>query len=316
MADPPNHVDKKIVGMNPCGEQPLESFELCNLVETFPSRHDTLDEYLLTLKYAYLYGKTVTLIPTHDQRTNAIQLRNHRIGLSQSGITSAFKKRGKREHFRWCDEGYKYVRQLDQIYSDWLVCPLSNKVTSVKPSGTVSLLPGVPCGIHYPCGEYWVKRMRIDPDSPLIPRLEAAGYHVELDVSNPRRTMIVTFPIRETDFEKTEKDVSVWEQVQNVIGMQRYWSDNAVSCTVKFDRETESSQVPLALELAEDSLKSISFMPHYDADTSFKQSPQEAITRERYEELMAGISPIGPITDVGGEVIERFCDGDTCQLPQ
>ena len=57
-------------------------------------------------------------------------------------------------------------------------------------------------------------------------------------------------------------------------------------------------------------------MPHYDADTSFKQSPQEAITRERYEELMAGISPIGPITDVGGEVIERFCDGDTCQLPQ
>ena len=71
MKDAPNWADRNAVGGNPCLEQTLHNFELCTLVETFPARHENLEEYLETLKIAYLYAKTVTLVPTHWPETNA-----------------------------------------------------------------------------------------------------------------------------------------------------------------------------------------------------------------------------------------------------
>jgi ribonucleotide reductase alpha subunit len=154
MGRPPNYKDKKAKGVNPCGEQTLESFELCCLVETFPSRHHSLPEFLDTLKYAYLYAKSVTLINTHWNETNAVMGKNRRIGTSQTGIVDAFAKHGRSEVLRWCDEGYKRLKQLDEKFSNFFCVPQSIKITTVKPSGTVSILPGVAPGIHYPHSEY------------------------------------------------------------------------------------------------------------------------------------------------------------------
>ena len=98
-------IDRRAMGSNPCVEQTLESNELCCLVETFPSHHDDAEDYKRTLKFAYLYAKTVTLLPTHNAKTNAVMQRNRRIGLSQSGIIQAFKKFGYREVLSdFCDE--------------------------------------------------------------------------------------------------------------------------------------------------------------------------------------------------------------------
>jgi len=107
----------------------------CNLVELFPSRHSSYEEFERTIKYAYLYAKTVSLIPTHNPRTNSVMLRNRRIGLSQSGIVQSFKRHGRRKHFNWCDQGYAYVTKLDRIYSEWLCVRKSIKKTTVKPAG-------------------------------------------------------------------------------------------------------------------------------------------------------------------------------------
>ena len=87
--------DTKVMGFNPCVEQQLEDAELCCLTETFPAKHDTYEDYLRTLKIAYLYAKTVTLSNTHWAETNAIMLKNRRIGLSQSGVIQAFGKHGR-----------------------------------------------------------------------------------------------------------------------------------------------------------------------------------------------------------------------------
>lgn len=118
-----------------CSEQTLESFELCTLVETYPAHHDSYEDFAKTLKVAYLYAKTVTLIPTHDPRTNAVMNRNRRIGCSMSGIQQAVGRTGRREFLNWCDRGYKHIQKLDRLYSEWLGVPLSIKTTSIKPSG-------------------------------------------------------------------------------------------------------------------------------------------------------------------------------------
>jgi adenosylcobalamin-dependent ribonucleoside-triphosphate reductase len=214
MGFPRDYSDMRVAGANPCVEQSLEPFELCCLVETFPGLHESFEDYKKTLKYAYLYAKTVTLIPTHDARTNTVMMRNRRIGCSMSGIVQAMQKFGRRAFLtEFCDAGYKYLKELDTTYADWLCVRPSIKITSVKPSGTVSLLPGVTPGIHFPHSQFYIRRVRVQDNSPLVKKLEAAGYPVEKDKYSPN-TVVVTFPVKERNYDRCKKDLTIWEQLE------------------------------------------------------------------------------------------------------
>ena len=308
MIDPINNWDYKAAGVNPCGEQTLEPFELCCLVETFPSRHENYEDYKLTLKYAYLYAKTVTLIPTHWEQTNAVMLRNRRIGTSQSGIIDAFAKHGRSQVMKWCDTGYNYLRNLDGIYSDWLCIPRSIKITSVKPSGTISLLPGVSPGIHYPHSEYYIRRIRVAGNSELISIMSKAGYKIEVDVKN-KTSNVIEFPVYIKDYMKGKEEASMWEQVVNAVDYQKLWSDNQVSITVTF-KENEGNDIKNALAVFDSSLKSISFLP---LDTEpYPQMPYEKITKEQYYEIVNKLSKPDYTSFLEDAKGEKYCDGDTC----
>ena len=310
MKDEPDYKDKKAAGVNPCGEQTLESFELCCLVETFPSHHDSYEEFRETLKFAYLYAKSVTLVNTHWQETNAVMLKNRRMGISQTGIIEAFVKHGRRTMLEWCNKGYNYLQSLDEQYSGWLCIPRSIKITTVKPSGTVSLLPGVPPGIHYPHSEYYIRRIRISKNSDLIKPIKKAGYFVEDDLYSPN-TVVVEFPAHEKYFDRSKNEVSIWEQAENAADYQKYWSDNQVSITITFKPE-EANQIRHVLECFEDKLKSASFLPI--KEHGYKQAPYEEITKEKYEEMIAQIKPLSLDETKDRAIGEKFCDSDRCEV--
>lgn len=290
-------------------EQSLESFELCNLVELFPVNHDSYEDFKVTVKYAYLYAKSVTLMPIHDSRANAIMMRNRRIGTSISGVTQAFNKFGKRAVFNWCDNAYQYIKELDKIYSDWLCIPRSIKITTIKPSGTISLLPGVTPGIHYPHDEYYIRNVRIAKNSTLLTIVKEAGYPVEDDKYSPS-TVVVSFPIHEKYFTRGKDHVSMWEQLENAAQMQYYWSDNSVSITVTFNKD-EASQINEALKLYETRLKSVSFLPL--SDHGYEQAPYISITKEKYDKLREKIKPL-KIKENINEQQEKYCDGEICVI--
>jgi len=311
MGDPPDYKDKKAAGINPCGEQTLESFELCCLVESFPSRHSSYEEFQDTLKYAYLYSKSVTLVNTHWKETNAVMLKNRRMGISQTGIIEAFVKHGRRTILEWSDKAYKYLKDLDEKYSNWLCIPKSIKITTVKPSGTVSLLAGVPPGIHYPHSEYYIRRIRLSKNSDLIEPITSAGYKIEVDSYSPN-TVVAEFPIHEKFFERSKTDVSIWEQAENAAAYQKTWSDNQVSITITFKPE-EADQIKHVLECYEDKLKSVSFLPI--KEHGYKQAPYEEITKEQYEEMTSNLKPLLLDETQDREIGEKFCDTDTCELP-
>ena len=309
MMEPPNWKDRRAEGANPCSEQTLETAELCCLVETFPSNHDSLEDYLVTLKYAYLYAKTVTLLPTHDPRTNAVMMRNRRIGCSQSGIQHSIAKIGYRTHMNWCDKGYDRIKALDKKYSDWLCVPRSIKMTSVKPSGTVSLLPGVSPGVHYDHSEFYIRRIRIQKDSPIVQSCIKAGHTVQPCPYQPD-SMVVDFPVRIENFVKSKYDASMWEQLELVAQMQRYWADNQVSATVTFNKE-EAGEIATALSMYESRLKSISFLPLNDH--GYKLAPYEEITEEEYHNSIRNLKPID-LSLSSHEKEDKFCDGDKCVI--
>ena len=299
--------DANVAGFNPCVEQQLEDAELCCLCETFPAKHEDLEDYLKTLKIAYLYGKTITLSNTHWPETNAKMLKNRRIGLSQSGVVQAFNKHGRRTMYEWCDKAYAYVQELDEEYSNWLCIPKSVRMTSIKPSGTVSLLNGSTPGIHFPESEYYIRRIRFSKDSNVLERLKEAGYKVEEDAYTPN-TDVVEFPIHEPHFTKGKKSVSMWEQLEIAAQYQHYWADNSVSVTVTFNEE-EATQIKDALEMYETRLKAVSFLKY--EETGYKQAPYEPISQEEYKAMSKKITPIQRI-DSGEAQGTKFCDGESC----
>jgi len=302
--------DKHAAGGNPCLEQTLHDREVCCLVETFPAHHESADDYKKTLKFAYLYAKTITLMPTHDQRTNMVVMKNRRIGCSMSGITQAMQKFGRRKFLmEFCDRGYTYVQGLDQTYSDWLCVRPSIKITSVKPSGTVSLLAGATPGIHFPHARYYMRRVRLQDSSPLVAKLQQAGYPVENDKYSPN-TVVASFPVEERDFDRSKDDVTMWEQLELAAQMQQYWADNQVSVTVTFKKE-EAKDIKYALELYETRLKGVSFLPL--EDHGYEQAPYETITQEEYARLTKSITQLDT-SDAKHELTSRFCDGEACSI--
>lgn len=304
-------IDGRVAGGNPCLEQSLESYELCTLVETFPANHANSDDYMRTLKFAYLYGKTVTLLQTHNPRTNSVMLRNRRIGLSQSGIIQAFAKFGRRAVLNdFCNAGFNEIKRWDNIYSEWLCVPKSIKVSSVKPSGSVSLVAGATPGIHHPEARSYWRRVRLSKDSVLVKILQDAGYHVEPLANSPNDTVVVKFAVSDERVRPVE-EVSIWEQVSNAVDYQTYWADNQVSCTVKFKPE-ERKEIARTLEIFEDRLKGISFLPH--TGHGYQQAPYEPCTAQEVIDYNSKLKDLDFTDYIYEAVGSYFCDGEACSV--
>lgn len=315
MIDGQTYRDWRVSGGNPCLEQSLESYELCCLVETYPQNHETLEDFQRTLKFAYMYAKTVTLGSTHWSETNRVLLRNRRIGTSMSGIQQFIAARGINEFKIWCEEGYETVQRYDRIYSDWFAVPLSIKTTSVKPSGTVSLLAGATPGMHWPESLYYIRRITLSKISTLIAPLVAAGYVIEDKVGDPS-SVVVEFPVKLDDFGgklRTVSQVSMWEQVAMASFLQTYWSDNQVSCTVTFN-PSEGAHIQHALNYFQYSLKGISFLPKCEV-SKYPQLPYEDISAASYLEMTRPLKTLTLGRVVGEKAeVEKFCDSESCVL--
>jgi ribonucleoside-triphosphate reductase len=317
LADPANNKDHRVAGFNPCAEQSLESYECCTLVETYLGRHDSLDDYKRTLKFAYLYAKTVTLLPTHWEETNAIMQRNRRIGTSMSGVADFADTNGMPVLRDWMDQGYKTIQRYDNIYSEWLGVRESIKMTTVKPSGTVSILAGESPGVHWtPGGKYFNRTIRFSNDDPMLPLFKMANYKVEPAAESPDTTSVVYFPIKSNSV-RSEKDVTIFEKIALAAAAQRYWSDNSVSVTVSFNAETEKQHVGTVLHMYDGQLKTVSFLP--TGNDTYLQMPYTQITEQEYEQ--EGLMKLFPIDLTGvyagmaaDAIGEAYCTTDACEI--
>ena len=307
--------DHRVAGGNPCLEQSLESYELCCLVETFPNNHDSFEDYARTLKYAYLYAKSVTLGKTHWSDTNRVMLRNRRIGCSVSGVAQFITNRGLGELKNWLNDGYDVIQEWDKMYSDWFAVPKSIKTTSVKPSGTVSLLAGATPGLHYPESRFYIRRIRLSKHSELLEPLEKAGYKIEPAFGSEDTTMVVEVPVDVGEGIRTAAELSIWEQFSLAAFLQRHWADNQVSCTVTFNPETEAEQIAPALNYYQYHLKGISLLPRHDYG-AYQQMPYEAIDEKTYEEEVSKLGKLsfGVIKNEEAD-IDKFCNNDSCEIP-
>ena len=262
-----------------------------------------------------MYAKTVTLGRTHWADTNRVMLRNRRIGCSVSGVAQFITNRGLNELQNWLEAGYDTIQDWDKVYSDWFAIPKSIKTTSVKPSGTVSLLAGSTPGLHYPESRFYIRRVRLSINSDLIEPLKKAKYKIEPAFGSEDSTMVVEIPVDVGEGIRTAEELTIWEQFSIAAFMQRHWADNQVSCTVTFNPETEGNQIANVLNYFQYHLKGISLLPRHDYG-AYPQMPYESIDEKEYNKQMKKLNRLtfGVIKNEEAE-IDKFCNNDSCEIP-
>jgi hypothetical protein len=322
-----NHFNVNGILSHNCSEIGLESFELCNLSEVFPYKCIENDDskyghispkaeklFVEAIEFATFYSSTVSLLPTHNPETNAVIGRNRRIGVSLSSITDIYDIIGFTELTRLCRLGYRRVREINTKLARDAGIPASLRVTTVKPSGSISQLVGVSSGMHFPTFPVAIRRMRISDISPLVNILKEAGYKWEKD-GDSDNTLVFEFPINQGKT-RPAQEVTIWEQFSLLTMLQREWSDNMVSVTIYFDPIKETNQIEYALAQHAPVIKSCSILPHTEKG-AYKQPPYEGITIEEYNKLLANLKPINwnKYCNPQDPEAPKYCTGDTCELP-
>jgi adenosylcobalamin-dependent ribonucleoside-triphosphate reductase len=281
--------DPDVEGYNPCAEQSLANYETCCLAEIFLPNNKTKEELWDIVELLYKINKHSLALPCHLKETEEIVHKNMRMGIGITGYLQASK-----EQKSWLDETYKKLRELDNEYSDKHGFSRSIKLTTVKPSGTLSLLAGVTPGVHPGYSQYHIRRVRLRTDDPLVEQARKSGYPVEFvrsfDGAEDKETSIISFPCSFPEGTVIAKDVSAVDQLNYVKELQTVWSDNSVSCTVYYKKEELPEIKEWLRKNYKDSVKSVSFLLH--SGHGFDQAPLEEITKEEYERLSAKVRPI------------------------
>jgi ribonucleoside-triphosphate reductase len=302
------------IGVNPCAEACLENGEPCNLTESALCNFKSPEEFISASRLMQRYSKRVTLEKYHHPLSQAVIDRNRRTG---NGITGCLSSNLFTPEV--LDKAYGAIQDEDRKYSKELGIPLSKRTTVVKPSGTMSKV--LDCngyeGIHAAYSRYIIQRIRMASNDPLIPKLRAAGHHVEpvirFDGTLDPQTLVVDFYIAAPQGRPVaDEDWDTWKQLDVLKMAQKHWSDQAVSVTVYYKKD----DIPKLKEWVVQNLssvKSISFLCHNDH--GFKQAPKEAITQEQYEKLSSRIKPL-QLDDIGeGSMIEGMdCEGGACPI--
>ena len=305
--------DPDVEGYNPCAEQSLNNFETCCLAEIYLSNIESKEELFKVAEILYKINKHSLALKCHHKETQDIVNKNMRMGIGITGVMMCTE-----EQLSWLDDTYEFLRDLDKKYSAKMGFPESIKLTTVKPSGTLSLLAGVTAGVHpATAGQFFIRRIRIASNSHLVEVCKSHGYHVEFeknfDGTLNRETVVVEFPCKYPDGVVGADDIDIIDQLEKVKFMQKNWSDNSVSVTAYYTKEDLPRIKEYLEENFKDNFKTLSFLLY--TGHGFVQAPYEPISKEQYEYLSSRVKPIESI-DLNEEDLEELggCSIGSCPI--
>lgn len=288
-------------GVNPCGEILLDNHGLCNLttvnVMAFVQPDGTLDRagLLEAQRLSARAGYRMTCRELEIHEWNAVQQRDKLLGCSLTGWQDMVNATGmeREEEAELLAELRKTAHEAARKYADALGMAEPLLVTTVKPEGTLSLLPTVSSGVHYSHAPYYVRRVRISAEDPLCKVCEELGYPVFPEVGQTAedcRTKVVEFPVK-APAGRVKADVSAIEQLENYKMFMTHYVDHNCSITIHV-RQNEWDAVEEWVWKNWDDIVALSFLSL--DDNFYELMPYEEISREEYEQRRAAMKPFNP----------------------
>ena len=305
--------DSRVIGTNPCGEIGLEDGEPCNLAEIFLPNITSKEELLDVSMLLYKTQKAITTLAYPYKKSQDVIERNRRLGQGITGWLQATE-----EQLSWIDEAYKNLKQIDEQWSSTLGINKSIKLTTVKPSGTLSLLAGVTPGIHPAYAKYYIRRVRMGSNDPLVNYCRDKGHKVQYDIGldgkENHTICVVDFPCKTPEHATLASQVTAISQLEWVVKAQSTWADNNVSVTVYYKKEELPEIQEWMKKNYKNKVKSVSFLLH--SEHGFVLAPYEEITEEVYNKLKSKIKDGIAFTDSSNiELLDSLeCEGGACPI--
>ena len=296
---------------NPCAEISLSNYECCNLCELYLNNIISKEELIDCAKLLYKTQKAIASLPFIHEETNRIVHKNMRLGLGVTGVCQSLDK------LEWLDDCYVSLRKFDKEWSAKRGWSESIKLTTVKPSGTLSLLGGATPGVHPAFSKYYMRTVRMSSSDALVQTCKDMGYHVEFlvnfDGTENRDTVVVYFPCKTPEGSILTKDMDVIKQLDMVKKLQTVWSDNAVSVTAYYKPEELESLKDWLKNNYEHNIKSVSFLLF--KDHGFKQAPYQEIDEATYLAASSKVKPLINISINSNEMLDMAeCSSGACPI--
>lgn len=278
----------------------LDSEGLCNLttvnVMSFVENNNINKEKLFEAqRLSARAGYRMTTIELELPKWNNVQQRDRLLGCSLTGWQDMVNATNMslEDQKNILAKLREVANQEAEKYSQQLNGNKPLLVTTLKPEGTLSQLPVVSSGIHYSHSPYYIRRIRINADDPMVKVCEDLNYPVFPEVGQSKEncsTKVVEFPVKAPEG-RTKYDVSAIEQLENYLTFMQSYVDHNASITVHV-RDHEWDDVEQFIWDHWDEIVAVSFL---SLDDSFYQLlPYESIKKEEYEEKVKSMKPFIP----------------------
>ncbi|MBT7896227.1 MAG: hypothetical protein HN564_04445, partial [Flavobacteriales bacterium] len=314
--------DDKDWGTNPCCEIALRPYQFCNLCEINASNIESQEDLNKRVKAASFIGTLQAsytdfhyLRPIWNKNTDKDAL----VGVGMTGIGSGIILKYNLE------EAAKIAMNSNKETAKLIGINKAARVTTVKPSGTSSLVLGTSSGIHAWHNDFYIRRMRIGKNEALYTHLlENHPELIEDDFFKPEIQAIISVPqsAPEGAILRTESAMDLLERTKKFnmewvkTGHRKGSNTNNVSATISV-KDNDWDQVGKWMWENKHTFNGLSVLPY--SGGSYKQAPFEDITKNQYEEMVSHLQSINlrhvhEDTDNTTQKENLACSGGNCEI--
>ena len=309
-------------GTNPCCEIALRPFQFCNLCEVNVSNVESQEDlnervrvgaFIGTLQAAYTNFHYLRDVWQKTTEKDAL------LGVGMTGIGSgAILKYDLKK-------AADLAKEVNAEIAEKIGINKAARVTTVKPSGTSSLVLGTSSGIHAWHNDYYIRRIRVGKNEAIYSHL--AIHHPELvedDFFKPTIQAVISVPQRapQGSILRTENVMDMLERVKKFNmqwvkkGHRKGANTNNVSATVSI-QEGEWEQVGQWMWENRNTFNGLSVLPYFGG--TYKQAPFEDITEEQFDEMAQhlhsiDLSKVVEFSDETALMDQAACAGGACEI--
>jgi ribonucleoside-diphosphate reductase alpha chain len=309
-------------GTNPCCEIALRPFQFCNLCEVNVSNVESQEDLNARVKAGAFIGTLQSAYTDFHYLRDIWQKTTEKdalLGVGMTGIGSgAVLKLNLKEAADLAKEENARVAEAIGVNK-------AARVTTVKPSGTSSLVLGTSSGIHAWHNDYYIRRIRVGKNEAIYTHLSI--HHPELvedDFFKPTIQAVISVPQKapEGSILRTENVIDMLERTKKFNlqwvrkGHRKGANTNNVSATVSIN-EGEWEQVGDWMWENRETFNGLSVLPYFGG--SYTQAPFEDITKEKFEELAQhlhsiDLSKVVEFSDETALMDQAACAGGACEI--
>jgi ribonucleoside-diphosphate reductase alpha chain len=312
----------KDYGTNPCAEIALRPYQFCNLCEINATNVESQEDFNHRSKAAAFIGTLQASYTDFHYLRDIWKKTTEKDALLGVGITGIAS--GNLDNID-LQQGAKIAKEENARVADILGIKKAARVTTVKPSGTSSLVLGCSSGIHAWHDDYYIRRIRVGKNEAIYTYLSI--HHPELiedDIFKPTQQAIISVPQMAPESAVT-RDESTFDLLERTKRFNLDWvraghrsgqNYNNVSVTINV-KQGEWKQVGQWMWDNKDSYSAMSCLP--EDLGSYKQAPYETISKQEFEELAIGLSNIDlrnvvELSDMTNLIDQAACAGGACEI--